>query len=137
MIKAEIKKSPLQDKALFYLVKRSLTYFFAESETIVVSDSVTIVADESVAITVVSVVITAVESVDVFSVLGLLWQAATVNILPMNSRANAFLITFNTSLYLRGKYTFFIINAINTSLISNKRLLLSEKYYSKHNLLNT
>lgn len=63
------------------------------SADIVEAESVDIVEAESVAIVVVSVDITAVESVVVSSVFGLLWQAANVNMLPTNNRANIFFIT--------------------------------------------
>lgn len=68
------------------------TYYFALSADIVEAESVAIVEAESVAIVVVSVDITAVESVVVSSVLGLLWQAANVNMLPTNNKANTFFI---------------------------------------------
>lgn len=68
------------------------TYYFVVSADIVEAESVAIVDAESVAIVVVSVDITAVESVVVSSVLGLLWQAAKVNVLPMNNKANTFFI---------------------------------------------
>lgn len=62
------------------------------SAAIVDAESVDIVEAESVAIVVVSVDITAVESVVVSSVLGLLWQAANVSMLPTNNKANTFFI---------------------------------------------
>lgn len=60
-----------------------------------VAESADMVEAESVAIVVVSVDITAVESVVVSSVFGLLWQAANVSMLPTNNRANTFFITFS------------------------------------------
>lgn len=84
------KQKSLIKIRLFYISVRR-TYFFALSADIVEAESVAIVEAESVAIVVVSVDITAVESVvDVSSVLGLLWQAANVNMLPTNSKANTF-----------------------------------------------
>ncbi len=62
----------------------------AETDSVVVT-----VADtaESVAIVVVSVdIVVTVESVVVSSVLGLLWQAANVRVLPMNRSAKTFFI---------------------------------------------
>jgi hypothetical protein len=56
------------------------------------AESVDIVEAESLAIVVVSVDITAVESVVVSSVLGLLWQAANVSMLPTNNKVNIFFI---------------------------------------------
>jgi len=59
------------------------------------AESVAIVDAESVAIMVVSVDIVAVESTPASSVLGLLWQAANVSMLPTNSKAKTFFIAFS------------------------------------------
>ena len=56
-------------------------------------ESVDIVDVESLAIVVVSVDMVEVDSVVVSSVLGLLWQAANVNMLLTNNKANTFFIT--------------------------------------------
>lgn len=71
---------------LFYQNK-SGTYFALSAD---------IVEDESVAIIVVSVDITAVESTPASSVLGLLWQAAKISILPTNRSANTFFIRYSS-----------------------------------------
>ena len=70
-----------------------MTYFFTVSATTVAAES-TVVTAESVAIVVVSVEMAVVESVVVSSVFGLLWQAAKVNMLPTNNKANTFFIVF-------------------------------------------
>lgn len=80
--------------------------YFALSADIVEAESAIIVEAESVAIVVVSVDIVAVESTAASSVLGLLWQAATVSIEPTNKRANNFFIVlwwylrFSQQIYL-------------------------------------
>ena len=61
----------------------------------VAAESVVIVDAESVAIMVVSVDIVAVESTAASSVLGLLWQAANVSMLPTNNKAKTFFIAFS------------------------------------------
>jgi len=62
---------------------------------------------ESVAIVVVSVdIVVTVESVVVSSVLGLLWQAANVRVLPMNRSAKTFFIVM-AGKYVRHKYKSF------------------------------
>jgi hypothetical protein len=71
---------------------REENYFFVVSAT---AESAIIVEAESVAIVVVSVDMVAVESVVVSSVLGLLWQAANVSMLPTNNKAITFFITFS------------------------------------------
>ncbi|QHV98120.1 hypothetical protein [Spirosoma endbachense] len=98
------------------------TDYFALSETAVAAESTTVAA-ESVAIVVVSVDKVAVESVVDSSVLGLLWQAAKVSMLPTNSKANIFFIALWW--YFKvcgGKYTFFLNSANVTLLFYNKEL---------------
>ncbi|WP_338873734.1 hypothetical protein WBJ53_31300 [Spirosoma sp. SC4-14] len=93
--------------------------YFALSETAVAAES-TIVAAESVAIVVVSVDIVAVESAAASSVLGLLWQAAKVSMLPTNNKAKTFFIAFWWYFKVCGsKYTFFLNNA-NVDVLFSK-----------------
>jgi hypothetical protein len=69
-------------------------YFLVVSAAIVEAESVAVVAAESVDIAAESTAIVAVESTAAASsVLGLLWQAATVIIVPTNSKAKNFFIT--------------------------------------------
>lgn len=62
--------------------------YFALSVAIVAAESVAIVAAESTDIAAESTDIVAVESTAASSVLGLLWQAANVIIVPTNSKAD-------------------------------------------------
>lgn len=75
------------------------TNYFARSATADADSVVVTVVDmaESVAIVVVSVdIVVVIESVvvAVSSVLGLLWQAANVSVLPINRRARTFFICY-------------------------------------------
>lgn len=83
---AENRKSPIKIRLLNFLPEGS--NYFTLSD-IIVEDA------ESVAIIEVSVDIMVVSSVVVVSsVLGLLWQAAKVNMLPTNNKAITFFIVF-------------------------------------------
>ncbi|WP_198175326.1 hypothetical protein [Spirosoma telluris] len=86
----------LKQKSLIKI--RLFNFLYEENYFFVVSaaaESAVIVEAESVAIVVVSVDMVAVESVVVSSVLGLLWQAANVSMLPTNNKAITFFITFS------------------------------------------
>ena len=108
---------------------REENYFFVVSAT---AESAVIVDAESVAIVVVSVDMVAVESVVVSSVLGLLWQAANVNMLPTNSTVNIFFITFCSDvLGFRGKYSFFSINTIYYPVYELQTQIFVEKILFK------
>lgn len=92
--------------------------YFALSAGAAAAES-TVVAAESVAIVVVSVDMVAVESTAVSSVLGLLWQAAKVSMLPTNNKAKTFFIAFWWYFKVCGsKYTFFLNNANTYALFS-------------------
>lgn len=106
-----------------------MAYFFTLSTTTVAAESTTVVVAESVTIVVVSVEIVVVESVVASSVFGLLWQAAKVNMLPTNNKANTFFIVFLW--YFKvcgGKYTFFLNNTNSYLPFSQRRHMLLEKY---------
>jgi hypothetical protein len=105
---------------------RKSNNYFALSAFIVEAESAIIVEAESVVIVVVSVDIVAVESTEVSSVLGLLWQAAKVSMLPTNRSVSTFFIRYDC-VYVSTQIYLFLELCNFIDLTSQERLYSIQK----------